>query len=150
MERRTHAWPHTRRPPACRGVVPSRSATGRCASCRGARMRPRRRAARSARGRRSAAPRLQRAARPGPTGPRPPGGADRPHVPAGSRLALRGEGSAVLGRVGAASGLTLARQMELALSLPLLARPKHPFSSPENGNYPLRRLQTPVMTSPSH
>lgn len=29
--------------------------------------------------------------------------------------------------------------MELALSLPLLARPKHPFSSPENSGYPLSK-----------
>lgn len=92
-ECRTHAALRTHLPPGRRGAVPGRTARGHCASGRSARTRPQRRAAHNARDRRSATPRRLRAARPGPTGPRPPGGAGRPHAPAGSSRALQEEGS---------------------------------------------------------
>lgn len=126
--RGTHARPRSPPRPARRAAVPGRTARGRCEGGRGARTRPRRRAARSARGTRSAAPRRLRAARPGPTGPRPPGGAGRPRAPAGSRRALRGEGGALRG------WLALPRAPPSEATTPLF----EPWEA-EGGGVPLTR-----------
>lgn len=142
----THAAPCTRPPPARRGAVPGCTARRHCASGRGAHTRPRRPAARSALGRRSAAPRRRRAARPEPTGPRPPGGAGRPHAPADSRRALRGGSDAErpAGLRRTQSGHRAVARL-LALFLAPLSKAQTPLFNPENGSYPLSSAVIPPL-----